>query len=304
MPRGFFTQSATVLFTEAPSIDAVEAALASLGAPIQRRETDPGWISGGAELLVPFGEAPAGVVHVDVLDAPWPDDMGHPEERPDVFAAWTMGAFGPQAFPHNLARAGQQAVAFPEAGEAIAAHRGFVRLRTSYLVGAGPEAPVMPEGWNPLAEIDALLQVGAPLLDLDGACAWFDPNAEVIFPIPLMREVVASGEAPPLEVFTHVRLFQIDEEWALMDTNGLERCALPDVEVLLPRRVDPNEVADFLRSLTAYLLENGPVIEDGHTTESPFGVLAVHARDESLTAPPRAVLRLVPEGARLPDGAL
>lgn len=38
--------------------------------------------------------------------------------------------------------------------------------------------------------------------------------------------------------------------------------------------------------------------------EAPFGVLHVHARDESLTEPPRRVLRMVPDGAELPEGAL
>ena len=163
MPRGFFTQSTTVLFSQAPSIDAIEEALAPLGASITRRETEPGWLSGGTELLVPFGESPAGTLHVDVVDQAWPDGMGHPEEAADLFGAWTMGAFGPLAFPNNLARAAQQAVAFPGAKEAVAGHGAFVRLRTSYLVGAGPDAPIMPEGWSPLAEIDAMLQIVRPL---------------------------------------------------------------------------------------------------------------------------------------------
>ncbi|MEQ8456491.1 MAG: DUF4261 domain-containing protein [Sandaracinaceae bacterium] len=304
MPRGFFTQSTTVLFSQAPSIDAIEEALAPLGASITRRETEPGWLSGGTELLVPFGESPAGTLHVDVVDQAWPDGMGHPEEAADLFGAWTMGAFGPLAFPNNLARAAQQAVAFPGAKEAVAGHGAFVRLRTSYLVGAGPDAPIMPEGWSPLAEIDAMLQIVRPVLGLEGALAYFDPNAEVLLPVPLVREVTAEGEAPPLELFTHVRLFNIDPRWALMDTVGLERCFLPDVEVLVPAGVDPNQVADFLRSITAYLLENGPVIEEGHSTEGPFGVLHVHAREEPLTEPPRQVLRLVLEGAELPDGVL
>lgn len=307
MPRGFFTQSTTVLFTRAPSVEEIEAALEPLRCPILRRHTDAGWLSGGTELLVPFGDDPEGHVHVDVLDRAWPDTMGDPTGDPALFGAWGTGAFGPQVYPHNLERAVKQAVAFREAGEAAARHRAFVRLRTSYLVGAGPDSPIMPEGWSPLAEIDAMLQVVQPILAMEGACAYFDPNAEVILPHDGVRELLASGDdggATPLELFSHVRLFQIDGEWALMDTVGLDRFFLPDVEVLVPRRADPNEVAGFLRNLSAYMLSNGPVIEDGHTTEGPFGVLRVHAREEPLTAPQRRVLRMVPEGAPLPDGAL
>lgn len=305
MPRGFFTQSTTILFTRAPSIDEIEGALEALRCPIVRRHTEPGWMSGGTELLVPFGEDPEGHVHVDVLDREWPDSMGDPTSDPALFGAWGTGAFGPQAFPRNLERAVKQAVAFPGAGEAAARHRAFVRLRTSYLVGAGPDSPIMPEGWSPLAEIDAMLQVVQPILGLEGACAYFDPNAEVILPHDGVRALLEADDGPTsLELFTHVRLFQIDGEWALMDTVGLDRFLLPDVEVLLPRAADPNEVAGFLRNVSAYLLSNGAVIEDGHTTEGPFGVLRVHAREEPLTEPPRRVLRMVPEGATLPDGAL
>jgi len=304
MPRGFFTQSTTVLFSRAPSIDEIEAALEPLGCSIEKRTSDPGWLSGGTELLVPFGEEPGGHVHVDVLEQAWPDTMGDPEADSMLFGAWTMGAFGPLVFPRNLERAVGQAVAFPEAERAAAQHRAFVRLRTSYLVGAGPDAAIMPEGWSPLGEIDAMLQVAAPLLGLDGACAYFDPNAEVILPHDGVRAVLEGEEPTPLELFSHVRLFNIDPTWSMMDTVGLDRFMLPDVEVLAPREADPNEVAGFLRNVSVYLLSNGEVIEDGHTAEAPFGVLRVHARDQSLTEPPRRVLRMVPEGADLPDGAL
>ena len=313
MPRGFFTQSATVLFTRAPSIDAIEAALSSLGCSVDRRETNAGWLSGGTELLVPFGEAPEGHVHVDVLDVPWPDSMGDPKEDADLFGAWSMGAFGPLAFPGNLKRAAEQAVAFEGARAAVSAHRAFVRLRTSYLVGRGTDAPMLPEGWSGLAELDALLQLAAPLLELPGALAYFDPNAEVIASPERARTLLAEGEGegqdegeggPPLELFSHVRLFVIDEEWTLMDTVGLDRLFLPDLEAVFTKATDPNVVADMLRSASAYLIANGAVIEDGHTLDGPEGTLRVHASESSLGQPPRAVLRLVPEGVALPAGVL
>jgi hypothetical protein len=306
MPRGFFTQSATVLFSHAPSIETIEDALASLGATLLRRDTSPGWLSGGVELLVPFGDEAKGHVHVDVVSDRWPDSMGDPEQDASLFGAWTMGAFGPQVFPRNLERAAQQAVAFRGAKAAADAHRAFVRLRTSYLVGAGPDSAILPEGWSAGAELDAMLQVARVLLPLDGACAYFDPNAELLLD---PRDVVAFLESDeeggtPLELVSHVRLFNIDPTWALMDTVGLDRFFLPDLEVLITREVDPNQAAHFLRNVSAYLLSKGEVIEDGHVADSPFGPLEVHARDESLTEPPRRVLRMVPRGAQVPDGAL
>ncbi len=306
MPRGFFTQSATVLFSRPPSIDALEGALDGLGATLLRRETSPGWLSGGVELLVPFGGGAEGHVHVDVLGSPWPDSMGDPEEDAMLFGAWSMGAFGPQAFPRNLERAVRQAAAFPGAAQAASAHRAFVRLRTSYMVGAGPESAVMPEDWSPGGELDALLQVARPILALEGALAYFDPNAEVILDAAEVRAVLDGDEegGTPLELVSHVRLFDVDAYWALMDTVGLDRFMLPDLEVLIPREVDPNEAARFLRNVSAYLLSKGEVMADGDNVEAPFGDLTVHVRDESLTEPPRRVLRMVPQGATLPDGAL
>lgn len=304
MPRGFFTQSTTVLFTRAPSVDEIEVALEPLRCPILRRHTDPGWMSGGTELLVPFGDDPEGHVHVDVLEHAWPDEMGDPSGDAPLFVAWSMGAFGPLVFPRNLERAVQQAVGFRDAARAVARHTAFVRLRTSYLVGAGPESAVMPEGWSPLAEIDAMLQVALPILSIDGACAYFDPNAEVILPHDGVRAILEAGDedgSTALELFSHVRLYVVDEAWAVMDTVGLDRFFLPDVEVVFPRDVDPNEVAGFLRSVSAYLLSKGPIIEDGDTTEGPFGVLRVSAHDESLTEPPRRVLRMALDGAELPE---
>ena len=85
------------------------------------------------------------------------------------------------------------------------------------------------------------------MLGLEGALAYFDPNAEVLLPVPLVREVTAEGEAPPLELFTHVRLFNIDPRWALMDTVGLERCFLPDVEVLVPAGAQVEAGAALIR---------------------------------------------------------
>ena len=66
---------------------------------------------------------------MDVLESLWPDSMGDPKEDVDLFGAWSMGAFGPLAFPGNLKRAAEQAVAFEGAAAAVSAHRAFVRLR-------------------------------------------------------------------------------------------------------------------------------------------------------------------------------
>jgi len=200
-------------------------------------------------------------VHVDVVGAPWPDAMEDAKD-PSLFAAWSMGAFGPLAYPGGLRRAVQQAAAFPEA--ASDAHRAFVRLRTSYLVGAGEESAVLPDDWSALGELAALLRMASPLLALEGACAFFDPNAEVVLAPGAFRALMAESEGgePSLELFTSVRHFVVDERWSLMDTVGMERFFLPDFEALIPTGTDPSEMAELLRDACAYLLSEGAVIED------------------------------------------
>lgn len=55
-----------------------------------------------------------------------------------------------------------------------------------------------------------------------------------------------------------------------------------------------------MRDACAYLLSRGAVMEDGHTLEGPDGTLLIQAYESPLAAPPRRVLRLLPEGAELP----
>lgn len=298
MPRGLFTQSAAVLFTEVPHIEQIESALSSLG-PITRRDTQPGWISGGAELLFAFGES--GHVHVDLVASPWPDALGRNSKDSDLIAAYAMGAFGPLAHPGGLGRAAEHAFDVSSAEVVTREHRAFVRLRTSYLVGAGEKSALLPDGWSAIAELSAMLRLVPPILDLEGAAAYFDPNAELLLSPDAFRSLLAEGDDdPPLELFTHVRRFQLDHRWSVMDTVGMERFFLPDFELLVESERDVDESTELLRDACAYLLSRGAVMEDGHTLEGPDGTLLIQAYESPLAAPPRRVLRLLPEGAELP----
>ncbi|MBZ0120295.1 MAG: DUF4261 domain-containing protein [Sandaracinaceae bacterium] len=304
MPRGYFTQSAMVLFEKAPSIDDVARAIAELEP--RQREMDAKstqWMSSATDLLVGFRPEAHGELAIDVVDAPWPDEMGDPESDADLFGAWTMGSFGPLVFPGNLERAAQQAVAFEGAEALTQKHGGFVRLRTTYVIGAGEDAKVVPDNWDPMEELMAILGASRALLELPGALAYFDPNAEVILPREALDSAIAHSMAlklPPIDLFSHVRLFQIDEQWSLMDTVGLERFFLPDIEIAIDQRIDPNQAAEFLRNVSLFLLAKGPVVKAGHTMDGPGGRYVASEREESLVEPPRKVVRLVPEGATLP----
>jgi len=306
MPRGFFTQSTTVLFSEAPSLEDVEAALDDDELESIAVDGDS-WMGASESLIVPFRAPARGTLQIDVQDRPWPDGMGDPQSDVDLFAAWTMGFFGPLVYPGNLGRACNQAVAYPDAVSVAAKHRAFVRLRTSYTNG-DPDSKLIPEGWDPLAELAVLAGYARKLLALPGALAYFDPNGEVILDRAGVDASFAHAErasVPPLDLYTHVRLFNVQgSDFAIMDTVGMDRFFLPDAEVAVASTIDPNAVAQFLMNVSLHHLRKKGAIPDTHTTDGPGGVYRVHHREKSLVPPPRAVARFVPEFAQAPDAFL
>lgn len=306
MPRGFFTQSAVVLFERLPPFARLERALAS-HAPRRRRNRSPSWIGGAKELVVTFDAARKGSIVVDLVEDRWPDTMGDPETDPMLFGAWTLGAFGPLVYPKCLERACQQAVAFPGAAEVVARHEAFVRLRTTYVLGAGDDATVVPEDHAPLEELEAMVEIASRLLATKGGLAYFDPNAEVVLrPAEVWASRAAAKEQglPPLDLYAHVRLYGLGGGFALMDSVGMDRFFLPDVEVAVAPDVDPNEAARFIRSLSLDHLERGSPIPDSHTVDGPRGRYRAHHRAQSLAEPPRRTVRFALEGAPVPDGFL
>jgi hypothetical protein len=295
-----------VLFDRVPSIDEVAQSIAQLQ-PRQRElgQDKQKWMNGNTDLLVAFRPEVKGELAIDVLDEPWPDTMGDPENAADLFAAWSMGSFGPLVYPGNLERAAQQSVSLDDAPALVGKHKGFVRLRTTYVIGAGEDAKIVPQDHDPLEEAMLLITAARLMLELPGAIAYFDPNGEIIATREEMDASVTHAEGakvPPLDLFNHVRFFRVDEQWSIMDTVGMDRFFLPDLEIVFSRELDPNNAAGFLRTLCLYMLQRGPVLKDGDTIDGPQGKLRVKLAKESLAEPPRPVARLMPEGAKLPEG--
>ncbi len=294
MPRGVFTQSTTILFERAPAIDDVARVLSSWK-PARVKNPSPSWLRAKDELLVRFDEKNNGTVLIDVLGSRWPDKMNNPEHDPDLFGAWGLGAFGPLVFPGNLERAAMQAVAFPGAKDMVTRHRAFVRLRTSYVVGAGGDAKVIPADWQTLAEIDTLLSLARRVMDLPHALALFDPNGEVILPRDEVDAVLDHARAksiPPMELLTHVRLFRLaGEQGMLMDTVGMDRFMLRDSEIVIAPGVDPNDGAAFLRNISLQHVRRGSITPEGNTVDGPNGRYTATWVEKSMVPAPRAVVR-------------
>jgi hypothetical protein len=194
---------------------------------------DDAWFFGGPRLTIPFRREVNGYVMVDSVDRPWPDHMGDPKKAPLIFGAWSMGHFGPFAYPGGLARAGQHSWNW-QLGKTIAqGHSAFLRVRSTYVFRAKDDAPLMPEDYDPLPELEFLTRIAADLLALPQAVCYFNPNGEVLRDADALRESLNAAwwrQLPPLDAWANIRLFRSDEDWCFMDTVGNGQLDLPDLE--------------------------------------------------------------------------
>ncbi|MCA8916665.1 MAG: DUF4261 domain-containing protein [Planctomycetes bacterium] len=307
MAKGFFTQGIAVLFDKAPTRAQLREALEPTYEIAREDDGGDGWAQGRDGLIVTYRPDVNGYANVDVVDRPWPDHMGDAAKEPELFAAWTFGHFGPFAYPGNLERAAEHNLTWENADDAIKKHKAFVRIRLSYVFGAADDAPVMPADTDPIDELNFTYALATNLLAMPGALALLNPGGEVLTDAEMLGRSIAwasDNELEPLDVWTNLRFFQVDEAWSMMDTVGNAQFDLPDLEaVFKPADKEPNDVAALLRNITGYLIENGPVIEDGHTVDGPTGdTWGVHAFSDSLSGPPRDVLCFVPtEGDEPPE---
>ena len=305
MPKGFFTQSACVLLAHPTSLDAVAPLLSEF--VIAKRldhVTDP--VLSGPALILPFRPEVNGYVCVDVRNRKWPDHMGDPKTEAMLFAAWTMGHYGPYAFPGGLQRAQEQLWAWPEGKEVVERHAAVVHISTSYVFGCAKDAAIMPANYDPLREIRFVTQIALALLKHPDALAYFNANGEVLAHEKLMRESLAFHEQhqlPSFDIWANVRLLNPNNGWMIMDTVGMEQLDRPDLEACFPSgSYDLGRVSYFLRNCSLYLLNQGEVVKHKDTMDGPGGIRwqAHHVKKE-LSAPPRRLIRWFPlDGSKAP----
>jgi len=300
--KGLYTQGIAVLFERAPSLDVLAAALAM---PILKRTDEAtSWELGGPTLVVGFRPEVNGLIAVDVVERPWPDDMGSPTAAPALFGAWSMGHFGPFTYPGSLGRACQQAWNWEgDPSPIIERHRAVVRVRLSYGFGAGDDVNLLPADYDPHAEMGSLVAVAQAITRCQGALAYFNPNGEVLMSPGELAQTLgfaAEHRREPIETWTNVRMSSLRgaaDGWMLMDTVGFAQLDLPDLEaVFVETAFRPNDVGRFLRTLSLYVAGQGDVFKEGHTTDGPDDVRWRAMRfDEGLTDPPRRTVRFFPE---------
>lgn len=249
----------------------------------------------GPSLIIEYNKEVNGCVSVDVVNQPWPDDMGEPKSKSMLFAAWSMGHFGPFAFPNGLQRAVQQSWRWPEAKSLVNEHRGFIRFRMSYIFGSERNAPVLPKDYAPLKELDFLDGMISCVLAHPNSICYFNPNGEVLLNKQLFdesRTYHRRHELPPLDLWSNIRLFNLSGNWLFMDSVGSWQLDIPDQEIAFPReQFSPQEVDYFIRNATLYIIKNGMVIKHGDTMAGPGGNWRAAILEKSLSGPPRQVIR-------------
>lgn len=307
MAKGFFTQGATLLTNGLATLDDVRDALRQQGfdtlndAFCARQE----WAFGGPTVIVPFLQQVNGYAAVDVVNHRWPDAMGNPKSDQTTFGAWSMGFFGPFAFPGGLARARQHSWSWP-AGRGISEnYSGFLRIRLSYAFGAKDGDPILPAEYDPLAEMIFLSRVALALFKVPGVICYFNPNGEVLRDEPSFREVwepCAKQQQLPLSLWINIRFFKLSESLGFMDTVGNAQLDLRDIEAVFPMNAyDAADVDYYLRNVTHYLLELDRELQTGEDIDGPGESnlsWTMEVLDEGVLEPPRRVLRLYPKAIR------
>ncbi len=276
------------------------------------------WMFAGATLVIPFSPDVRGYALVDLVDHPWPDTMGDPVKEQMLFAAWGTGQFGPYTQPGSLKRATEQCWAWPAGKGVMEAQNSFARARISYSLGGVAEGEsLIPENYDPVAELTFLTGLTARLMNLPQTLCYFNPNGEVLRGRAEFKDTLKHAEVdcePPLELWANVRLYTLTDGWLMMDTVGHSQFntpgapAFPDLEAIFSKgSCDPREVDAFFRNLALYLLQHGPTtITDGDSIDGPGGNWNVLARKNGMMMPPRNTLRLCPVGQTIPEpyGAL
>jgi hypothetical protein len=298
MAKGFFTQGLAVLLTRQVTLEEVCRCLTGFDV-VKRLEASDNPEFSGPSAIVACKPEQNGCASIDLYPAQWPDHMGHPQEEPILFATWSMGHFGPYAYPSGLKRAAQQAWRWGDAQTEVLRHVAAVRLRMSYIFGAGKDAPVLPQNYDARDELIFLTKLASALSGLEGSLCYFNPNGEVLLPFSKLAESLqfhATHGLPPLDVWANVRLFNLDASWSVMDSVGNWQLDTPDHEVAFPRElITAQQVDHFIRNATLYMLSNGDVIKDGDTMDGPANrSWQAMRRENGLSDPPREVLRWLP----------
>lgn len=305
MAKGMFTQGVSLLTNGETTIDHLKAALVQQGFDVVKElPASEHRAFGGPTLILAFLPEVNGYVSVDVVNESWPDAMGDPKQDWMTFGAWSMGHFGALAFPGNLVRAQQHSWTWQPGRTIAEGHQGFVRVRTSYVFGANDDSPVLPEGYDPVAEMMFISRVVLAIFQAPGVICYFNPNGEVLRDEASFLDlwnVCLEEKKLPLPLWMNIRFFNLSEQFGLMDTVGNGQLDIRDVEAIFPKATyDPGDIDYYLRNVTHYLLELDCEIQTGEEIDGPGErnlSWTIEVLDQGVIEQPRQVLRLYPKAS-------
>ncbi len=314
MAKGLFTQGMCVLLREPITIDKLQSCLKDFDLVGCHESVDDD--DAPETLVMKYRSEAHGHLLVTPSSGLWPDDMGDPDESPERFVAWSLGQFGPLAFPGCLERASEQSWGWEEGSEVTKEHTAHVRFLISYVLGGeenpdddDEDVPLVPEDYDPMDEMKFLTKAVSAVLELPQAICYFNPGGEVLRDENGLRQGLNyawNHELPPLDMWTNVRLFRASETWSLMDTVGNGQLDMPDLEAIYDsQKYEPSDVERFLRNASLYLLNTQEDVDDGDTADGPGDVTwtAMECED-ALSDPPRPTIRWVPEDGTDPPEEL
>jgi len=298
------TQCAAILMDGAPSPEELTKALDSWNVVGGQKsaEGEEGWAASGEGFSLALSNG-TGLI-VDVVDRPWPDLPSAAE--PGVAAAWRDGMFGPTAAPGALARARQQGWSWPEGADVAKRHRAFIRMRTAVQLS---EEKGLPKEHDPAYELAALSELAADLLRLPGATAFFLPGGEALRSreqVEAVQRQKTGVSGPPLELWTNLRGTPLGEHggrrWFVADIIGMAQLRLPDQEaVFVEGAEDAGAAGELLRNACLHVL-SGKGLADGSTADDARGRRWITHQAKGILAPPRKVVRWLPEESPKPEG--
>jgi len=178
----------------------------------------------------------------------------------------------------------QQSWYFPEAAEVV--ERAKSSVAVTEMMARRLEPKLRLKLFH--AAVQAAVEVCKPIALV------FHHSCEVV---PADAYLSACSEPPELRPGSiNIRLFTIadSDEEMIMDSRGLEEIGLPDVQCHF-KHIDPNDVSRVLFNTAAYIVENGPTIESGHTIggRTPEEIWCCQY-EESLIEPKRELIDINP----------
>lgn len=311
MAKGLFTQGVCVLLREPMSLAEVRKRLLGFDfVGIHEAAEDP---HSPETLVLKYEQDSTAHLLITPSNAPWPDNMGDPDESPELFVAWSLGQLGPLAFPGCLERAAEQCSDWDDAQALSQGHTAHVRVLVSYVLGVDEDEdaaededmPLLPEDYDPVSELNHTMRAVSMLMESPQAICYFNPGGEVLRDQDGLRKGLNqawSHDVPPLDIWANIRVFRAEEGWVVLDTVGNEQLDLPDIEVICEDdRYELTDLRHFLRSATLYMLSGEHEVEDEDTTDGPGGATwrALECTD-SLSDPPRPTIRWMPEDGTTP----